>query len=351
MMGKLKKLTGYRLFLPLYCLIIVLLINLITTPTFFKITINNGVLYGYIIDVINRASELVVLAVGMTLVVSASAGTDISVGAVMAVAAAVCTRVLAGGEVSVNEYANPYVLAVLAALAVAVVCGGFNGFLVAKLKIQPMVATLILFTAGRGISQLVTNGQITYIRVDGYKLLGNNIPGIPIPTPIFVAVIVVALTYILLKKTAMGMYIQSVGINERASRLVGLKSVKIIWMAYAFCGLCAGIAGLVASSRIYSADANNIGLNMELDAIAAVALGGNSLGGGRFSLLGSVIGAYTIQALTTTLYAMSVPADQIPVYKAIVVILIVAVQSEELNKFRKRLASRHSSKNVEGGAA
>ena len=349
-MGKLKKLTGYRLFLPLSCLIIVLLINLITTPTFFRITINNGVLYGYIIDVINRASELVVLAVGMTLVVSASAGTDISVGAVMAVAAAVCTRVLAGGEVSVNEYANPYVLAVLAALAAAVVCGGFNGLLVAKLKIQPMVATLILFTAGRGISQLVTNGQITYIRVDGYKLLGNNIPGIPIPTPIFVAVIVVALTYILLKKTAMGMYIQSVGINERASRLVGLKSVKIIWMAYAFCGLCAGIAGLVASSRIYSADANNIGLNMELDAIAAVALGGNSLGGG-FSLLGSVIGAYTIQALTTTLYAMSVPADQIPVYKAIVVILIVAVQSEELKKFRKRLASRHSSKNVEGGVA
>lgn len=131
MMGKLKKLTGYRLFLPLSCLIIVLLINLITTPTFFRITINNGVLYGYIIDVINRASELVVLAVGMTLVVSASAGTDISVGAVMAVAAAVCTRVLAGGEVSVNEYANPYVLAVLAALAAAVVCGGFNGFLVA----------------------------------------------------------------------------------------------------------------------------------------------------------------------------------------------------------------------------
>lgn len=349
-MGKLKKLTGYRLFLPLSCLIIVLLINLITTPTFFRITINNGVLYGYIIDVINRASELVVLAVGMTLVVSASAGTDISVGAVMAVAAAVCTRVLAGGEVSVNEYANPYVLAVLAALAAAVVCGGFNGLLVAKLKIQPMVATLILLPR-RGISQLVTNGQITYIRVDGYKLLGNNIPGIPIPTPIFVAVIVVALTYILLKKTAMGMYIQSVGINERASRLVGLKSVKIIWMAYAFCGLCAGIAGLVASSRIYSADANNIGLNMELDAIAAVALGGNSLGGGRFSLLGSVIGAYTIQALTTTLYAMSVPADQIPVYKAIVVILIVAVQSEELKKFRKRLASRHSSKNVEGGVA
>ena len=185
MMEKVKKVTGYRLFLPLSCLLIVLLINLVTTPTFFKISITNGVLYGYIIDVINRASELVVLAVGMTLVVSASAGTDISVGAVMAVAASVCTHVLAGGEVSVNEYANPYILAVLAGLAVAVLCGCFNGFLVAKLKIQPMVATLILFTAGRGISQLVTNGQITYIRVDGYKLLGSNIPGIPIPHPHF----------------------------------------------------------------------------------------------------------------------------------------------------------------------
>ncbi|MFQ9702976.1 MAG: ABC transporter permease [Enterocloster clostridioformis] len=343
--------TGYRLFLPLSCLIIVLLINLITTPTFFKITINNGVLYGYIIDVINRASELVVLAVGMTLVVSASAGTDISVGAVMAVSAAVCTRVLAGGEVSVNEYANPHIPAVLAALAVAVVCGGFNGFLVAKLKIQPMVATLILFTAGRGISQLVTNGQITYIRVDGYKLLGNNIPGIPIPTPIFVAVIVVALTYILLNKTAMGMYIQSVGINERASRLVGLKSVKIIWMAYAFCGLCAGIAGLVASSRYLFRGCQQHRPQHGAGRYRGSGFRRQLLGGGRFSLLGSVIGAYTIQALTTTLYAMSVPADQIPVYKAIVVILIVAVQSEELKKFRKRLASRHASGNVEGGVA
>lgn len=350
MSDKLKKITGYRLFLPLTCLVIVLLINLITTPSFFKITVNNGVLYGYIIDVINRASELVVLAVGMTLVVSSSAGTDISVGAVMAVAASVCTLVLAGGEVSVNQYANPYVLAVLAALAVAVLCGCFNGILVAKLKIQPMVATLILFTAGRGIAQLVTKGQITYIRVDGYKLLGANIPGIPIPTPIFVAMIVVVLTYVLLKKTAVGMYIQSVGINERASRLVGLRSTMIIFLTYAFCGLCAGIAGLVASSRIYSADANNIGLNMELDAIASVALGGNSLGGGKFSLLGSVIGAYTIQALTTTLYAMSVPADQIPVYKAVVVILIVAIQSPELKKFMKHFQGKKTSK-VEGGVA
>lgn len=336
-MDKWKKLTSYRLFLPLLCLAIVLLINLITTPAFFQISVRNGVLYGYIIDVINRASELVILAVGMTLVVAASGGTDISVGAVMAVSGAVCCYVLSGGQQSVNAYANPYILGLLAALAAGIVCGCFNGFLVAKMKIQPMVATLILFTAGRGIAQLITKGQITYVRVEEFKLLGASFPGVPLPTPVFVAIAVVIVTIIILKKTTLGMYIQAVGINKRASRLVGLQSVLIIFLTYAFCGLCAGIAGMISTSRIYSADANNIGLNMELDAILAVALGGNSLAGGKFSLMGSVIGAYTIQALTTTLYAMSVSADQIPVYKAVVVIVIVALQSQEFIRMRKKL--------------
>lgn len=336
-----KKLTGYRLFLPLFCLVLVLLSNLIKTPAFFEVTIKNGVLYGYIIDVINRASDLVILAVGMTMVVAASGGTDISVGAVMSVAGAVCCYILAGGQQTVNEFQNPYLLGVMAALAAGILCGGFNGFLVAKMKIQPMVATLILFTAGRGIAQLITRGQITYIRVESYKMLGASIPGIPVPTPVFVALIVVILTYVLLKKTALGLYIQTVGINSRASRLMGIKSSMIIFLSYVFCGLCAGVSGLVASSRIYSADANNIGLNLELDAILAVALGGNSLGGGKFSLLGSVIGAYTIQALSTTLYAMGVSPDQIPVYKAVVVVVIVALQSAEGKRMVKRFQAGH----------
>ena len=140
-----KKLTSMRLFLPIVCLIAVLLVNVITTPGFFKVSINNGVLYGYIVDVINRASELVILAVGMTLVTAASGGQDISVGAVMAVAAAVCCQILSGGEVSVNSLAAPIIVAMLAALAASALCGAFNGFLVAKLNIQPMVATLILY--------------------------------------------------------------------------------------------------------------------------------------------------------------------------------------------------------------
>ena len=346
-----KKITSMRLFMPIICLLAVLLINVITTPGFFKVSINNGVLYGYIVDVINRASELVILAVGMTLVTAASGGQDISVGAVMAVAAAVCCQSLSGGEVTVTKLAAPIALAILAALLASALCGAFNGFLVAKLNIQPMVATLILFTAGRGIAQLITAGQITYVRVGSYKVLGGYIGKCPIPTPIFIAIIVIVVTYLLLKKTALGLYIESVGINGTASRLVGLNSTMIKFLAYVICGLMAGIAGVVASSRIYSADANNIGLNLEMDAILAVALGGNVLGGGKFSLMGSVIGAYTIQALTTTLYAMSVSADQLPVYKAIVVVIIVTLQSPVFKKFvAAQKAKRQASKAItEGG--
>ncbi|WP_230399199.1 ABC transporter permease [Novisyntrophococcus fermenticellae] len=353
MKGKssLKKITGMPLFMPIVCLLAVLLINVITTPGFFKISINNGVLYGYIIDVINRSSELVILAVGMTLVTAASGGQDISVGAVMAVSAAICCQILSGGAASVTAYQNPVILAVIAALLGATLCGAFNGALVAKLNIQPMVATLILFTAGRGIAQLVTNGQITYVRVGSYKVLGGYLGKCPIPTPIFAAVLVIIIIYLILNKTALGLYIESVGINATASRLVGLNSTMIKFLAYVICGLLAGVAGLIASSRIYSADANNIGLNLEMDAILAVALGGNVLGGGKFSLMGSVIGAYTIQALTTTLYAMNVSADQLPVYKAIVVIVIVTLQSPVFKKAMKNLRTKTAGKKtaVEGG--
>lgn len=348
----LKKITSARLFMPLVCLAAVLLVNVITTPDFFKVSINNGVLFGYVIDVINRASELVILAVGMTLVTAASGGQDISVGAIMAVAGAVCCQILTGGELSVTEHAVPLVVGMLVGLLAAAACGAFNGFLVAKLGIQPMIATLILFTAGRGIAQLVTAGQITYVRTDSYKVLGGYFSKCPIPTPVFVAIFVVIVVSIILKKTALGLYIESVGINGNASRLVGLNSTLIKFLTYVICGVLAGVAGLVASSRIYSADCNNIGLNNEMDAILAVALGGNALGGGKFSLMGSVIGAYTIQALTTTLYAMNVKADQLPVYKAVVVVIIVVLQSPVFKKWIAGLRSKKavSKAAVEGGA-
>ena len=141
MAEKIKKITGMRLFMPIVCLFIVLLVNVIRTPDFFNITLKDGQLSGWLIDVINRGSELVILAIGMTLVTAASGGQDISVGAVMAVA--VCCQILSGGEVSTNTLAAPIIIAAIAGILVAALCGAFNGFLVAKLNIQPMVATLI----------------------------------------------------------------------------------------------------------------------------------------------------------------------------------------------------------------
>ena len=334
-MGNFKKLAQKRLFLPVFSMILVMLINVVydiatgSAPlSFFMISIKNGVLYGRLIDILNRGSEIAILAIGMTLVVSASGGTDISVGSVMSLYAGVCCMILAGyGNVNVQEYAHPLLVGIGAGLLVTLICGVFNGFLVAYMNIQPMVATLILWSAGRAVGLLLCNSQIVYVRVPSFQKLGAYC-GI-IPTPIIVAAVCVAIASIVLRYTALGTYIQSVGINKKASR-----------MCYAICGLCAGLAGMVATSRIYSADTNNIGLNMELDAILSVALGGNSLGGGKFSLAGSIIGAYTIQAITTTLYALGVSSAQAPVFKAIVVIIIVVIQAEPAKAFFKKLTKK-----------
>ncbi len=340
-----NKLRNHPLFLPLICMALVLMINLFKDPGFFSIAIKNGVLYGRLIDVLNRGSEIAILSVGMTLVVAVSAGTDISVGSVMALAACGGCMVLTGyGNTSVTEIKAPVIVGILVGILFGMLCGAINGTMVAKLKIQPMVATLILFTAARAVGLLLCNNQITYIRYEPYKYLGNFFPGCPIPTPILMTIVVIIIAQLVLKTSSLELYIQSVGINSRASRICGINSDLVCFLCYVICGLCAGIAGMVASSRIYSADSNNIGLNYELDAILAVALGGNSLGGGRFNMAGSIIGAYTIQAITTTLLAMGVSTDQAPVIKAVIVVIIVVVQAPA---FKKWLEMRAKQKNAD----
>ena len=354
-MSKLKKLTQQQLFLPVFCMILVLCVNMIYDVSqgrdffeFFKVGIQNGLLSGRLVNILNRGSEVAILAIGMTLVVSASAGTDISVGSVMALSAGVCCTLLAGAAApQATELAVPLIVGVLAALVVGCVCGAFNGALVAYLNIQPMVATLILWTAARAIGLLVCNNLIVYVRNDAFAVFGGYIG--PVPTPLIIAAVCIAVVTIVLKKSALGLYIQSVGINKKASRIAGLNSQKIIFLCYVLCGLCAGIAGVVASSRITSADTNNIGLNFELDAILAVALGGNSLAGGKFNLAGSIIGAYTIQAITTTMYNLGVSSAVNPVFKAVIVIVIVAVQAPPVKAFFKKLsAKRQAEKEVKG---
>lgn len=357
-MSKLKKLTKQQLFLPIFCMLLVLCVNIVYDVSqgrdfydFFKIYIQNEALNGRIINILNRGSEVAILAIGMTLVVSSSAGTDISVGSVMALSAGVCCTLLAGAAApQATELAVPLIVGVLAALVMGCICGAFNGALVAYLNIQPMVATLILWTAARAIGLLVCNNLIVYVRNDAFAVFGGYIG--PVPTPIIIAAICIAVITVVLKKSAMGMYIQSVGINRKASRIAGLNSQKIIFLCYVLCGLCAGIAGLVASSRITSADTNNIGLNYELDAILAVALGGNSLAGGRFNLAGSIIGAYTIQAITTTMYNLGVSSAVNPVFKAVIVIIIVAVQAPPVKAYFKKLsAKKQVEKEVKGAVS
>ncbi len=353
-----KRVTGWSLFLPVVSLLLVMAVNIIhdiavgANPlSFFMITLrqttgNGTILYGRIIDILNRGSEVAILAIGMTLVVSSSAGTDISVGSVMSLCASFCCMLLAGyGVSSATTLACPLIVGILAGILLGVICGMFNGTLVAYFGIQPMVATLILYSAARAIGLLLCNDLIVYVRNGTFGIFGGFL-GV-IPTPVVIAAICILVMTLVLKKTALGMYIQSVGINGRASRIAGLNSKRIIFLTYMLCGLFAGIAGIVASSRITSADSNNIGLYFEMDAILAVALGGNSLGGGKFNLAGSIIGAYTIQAITTTLYALGVSSTQAPVFKAVIVILIVAIQAPPLKAYMKR---RNMAKQVKGAA-
>ena len=335
-----KRLLTSRLTFSLAVLLIVIIQNILTTPTFFRITLTNGLISGYIPTILDEAGDLVIVTLGMTLVTAASGGQDISVGAMMAIAASFCGLLLNGPEYRSEVFHSPYALALLAGVLGGALCGAFNGFMVAVLKIQPMIASLILFTAGRSLAKLITYGQTVYIMNPVYKYLGVQIPGVPIRTTILISTAMIVLVVLLTKLTSLGLYVQSVGINGAASRLVGLNSAVIKFMSFVLCGALAGVAGLVASSGIGSVNASELGVGIEMDAILAVALGGNMLGGGRFSIAGSVIGTYTIQAITTTLYAMNVRPDQLNVFKAVIIVTIIVISSDVFKREVRRLASR-----------
>jgi galactofuranose transport system permease protein len=213
-------------------------------------------------------------------------------------------------------------------LLVALVCGLWNGLLVARIGLQPIIATLILMVAGRGIAQLVTGGQIVTVYYAPFFYIGNGFLW-GLPFALFIAVGVFAAVYLLVNRTALGLFIQSIGINPAAARLAGVRERLITVCVYAFCGLTAGVAGLIISSNVKSADGNNAGNLMELDAILAVTLGGTLLSGGRFSLAGSMLGALIIQTLTSTIYSIGVPPEINLVVKAVVVFVVMLLQSAE----------------------
>jgi ribose/xylose/arabinose/galactoside ABC-type transport system permease subunit len=315
----------HRLFWPALALVVLLLGNLIFTPHFFSIEIRNGQLYGSLIDILRLSAPLILVSVGMTLVI-ATGGIDLSVGSVMAVSGALaCLYISSGGGVLV---------ACVLALGLALVLGLWNGFLVAVVGLQPIIATLILMVAGRGLAQLITEGQIITVNSPAYRFIGAGY-FLTFPFAVIIAAVVVALSAVLIRRTALGMLVESVGGNARASRLAGIQSRTLIWAVYAFTGLCAGIAGLMATANVSSADGNAVGSLIELNAILAVVIGGTSLAGGRFSIAGTVIGALLIQALDTTIYTTGVPAQTTQLFKALVVIVLCLMQSPV---FRRKLS-------------
>jgi ribose/xylose/arabinose/galactoside ABC-type transport system permease subunit len=331
MYNRIKNLTKSRMFWPLIILALMIVFNIIFVDDFLKIEIKDGNLFGRIIDIINRSAPLMLMAIGMTLVI-ATGGTDLSVGSVAAISGAIVCSLLGGDFNGAAEH--PFAIAIIAALIVSIACGLWNGFLVGKLGIQPVVATLILFVAGRGIAQLITEGQIITVYYKPFAYLGGFAPRIPVPFSIIIVAAVLSIVMLTLKKTALGLFIESAGVNPTSSKFTGISVTKIKVLVYTFSGLCAGIAGLIISSMIRAADANNAGLMYEMDAILSVAIGGTSTSGGRFSVGASMIGALIVQSITTTLYAVGVPAQVLPLIKAIVVIIICLVQSEE---FRSKL--------------
>ncbi len=339
--------TGYKkssmshLIVPLVALGLLILFNLIRDPSFFSVAIThnnlgNPVLTGNLISVFNGASELAILAMGMTLVTAASGGQDISVGAAAAIAGSVFVSVLRSGPITVPMIIVAFVIGAL----VAMVCGGFNGTLVAVFKIQPMIATLILFTIGRAIAYWINGGATPTVSDARITAIGGFIPGIPVPTPIFIVILVGIIFALVLKFTNLGLYTQAVGINEKSARLVGINVVWMKLLVFIILGLCTAIAGTISVSRLGLINHETMLLNIEMDAILAVAIGGNALGGGKFSMIGSVIGAYVIQGLTITLYAMKVPSTDVKAYKAIVILIIVALGSPVAKRFFSQLGGK-----------
>ncbi len=346
LMKHIKPVIRHRLFIPIVFLIFLLLINIFIKPGFLKIGLGkdingNPVLIGNIINILNNSTELVILAIGMSFVTACSRGQDISVGSTIAIVGGVVMRVLCGNETQPTELKAPVIVAFILGCLAGMLCGAFNGILVSRFNIQPMVATLILFTAGRSLGSMAMGG-LKPKAVASFSYYGNFFPGFPIPTPILITAAVIIITCIAMKKTNLGLYTRAVGINDKSSRLNGIEPSRIKFMSYVIMGLCVGIAGFIQASRVQTVNPYTIVPGIEMDAILAVALGGNSLGGGSLNLPGSIVGAYTIQTLTSMLTTLNVNTNAIPVFKAVIIIVLVAIQTPAVKRLfgRKTQAAK-----------
>lgn len=325
-----RSFTRSPVFWPAVGLIALVVLNTAVNPAFLKITLLDGHLFGTPIDILTQGSRTMLLALGMTLVI-ATGGVDLSVGSVVAIAGAVCALMLQGG--------HSLALTIVAALAVGGAAGAVNGTLVARIGIQPIVATLILMVAGRGVAQLLAGGQVLIVKHAGFGYLANGF-FLTLPVaPLLVGGLFVV-TQLVVRRTAIGLFLEAVGDNETASRFAGLAAARVKILAYVFCGACAGLAGVLWAANVGAADANRSGENAELDAIFAVVVGGTALTGGRFVLAGSLLGAVLIQTLTISMYNLGISPAVAPVPKALLIVGVSLLQSDRLRRWLAGLWTR-----------
>jgi simple sugar transport system permease protein len=326
-----------HLFLPISVLGLLIIINLIKGTDYFSITVVNGALYGNIPNILFGASELVILSIGMTLVTAAAQGQDISVGVASTITSAVFVLfVLNAGNVTLFTIVGAFLLSCVAGLVV----GAFNGTLVSVFNVQPMVATLILFTGGRSIAFMIDGKLSPILANDISNQIGTVIPGVPIQTPIILTAVFIAITAVVLKTTNLRLYVESVGINPSAARLNGINPKKIIFLTFLIMGVCTAVAGFIAVNKAGRHDSVNLLKLIMMDAILAVAIGGNSLIGGKFSITGSIIGAYTIEVLNRTLLRLEVMPETIPAFKAVFIMILMVVASPVVRAFARRIIKK-----------
>jgi ribose/xylose/arabinose/galactoside ABC-type transport system permease subunit len=331
--------TRHALFWPIVALAALLAANTIYRPGFLSVEIKDGHLYGSLIDIVRLTAPLILVGLGMTLVI-ATGGIDLSIGSVCAISGAVACLYISK-QPDQNAMGGVFT-ALLLGIGLAIVLGAWNGALVSIIGIQPIIATLILMVAGRGLAQLITEGQIITINSAPYKDLGVGFL-LTLPVSIFIAAAVMLIVAAVTRRTALGMIIEAVGGNAEASRLAGIRSRRIIFLVYVISAVCAAIAGFMITANVSSADGNAAAQWIELDAILAVVIGGTSLAGGRFSLGGTVLGALLIQTLTTTVYAMNITPQTALLFKAVVVIIVCLIQA---TAFRARIAPHRPKEQV-----
>ena len=291
----------------LVALILLVLVNVIFTPNF--AATNN------LWNILLQVSTTVLVAVGMTLVI-ATGGIDLSVGSVMAIASALVATMLGSGVA----------VAVGLALLVAVGVGALNGSIITGFRIQPIIVTLALLITGRGVAQVMSQGgQLIPFTNPTFEYLGKGYLG-PVPVQVVVMLLVVGAAIFVMRATSFGRYVGAVGGNEAAARLSGVKVHRTKIAVYAISGLLAGLAGLIETARLGASDAAKIGLNIELDAIAAVVVGGTPLTGGRATITGTLIGALIMQVITTSFNMNLIPFSWSLVLKAAIILLAVYIQ-------------------------